>query len=86
LTEEESKRMCVIFGPLEVILTIPGGPVLKWSRSDFQEILRRLQIGMEQQGGFFVPLPAPGNGLIDRQWTLLNQNQYGPKRESEGRE
>lgn len=77
---EDLKRICLIFAATEVVMNIPGGPVLKWSRSDFQEILRRSQIGMEQQGGFFVPLPAAENGLIDQKWTLLNQTQYGPRK------
>lgn len=77
---EDLKRICVIFAPLEVILSIPNGPVLKWSRSDFVEILRRLQFGSQAGDAFFVPLPAAQNGLIDQQWTMLNQHQYGPKR------
>lgn len=72
-------RICVIIARLDVILSIPNGPVLKWSRADFEEILRRLQIGMEQKDPFFVPLPPADNGLIDQQWKMVEVRNYAPK-------
>lgn len=79
---EDLKRIVVIFAPLDVLLNIPGGPVLKWSRAEFQDILRRLQVGMDQKDAFFVPLPTAQNGLIDKQWTMPERRNYGPKEES----